>query len=604
MTFLSYAQNFEDVLLRRALHDVERGQYLDIGAQDPIVDSVSLAFYEVGWRGIHVEPTPTYAARLREARPDETVLEVAIATAAGPLEFYEIPGTGLSTGVAEFADRHSEKGFEKRKIVVPSMRLEDLLASVTGDLHWMKIDVEGMEADVLSSWGEHPLRPWVLLIEATFPNSQELCEHLWIDEVLRRGYWDVHFDGLSRYFVHDDHKELSGRFGTPPNVFDGFQVTSTHFSTRTLNEHFRVELDKVRNQAKEREAQLADELIGAQQALEASSEEVREGQAERLALAKALAESEREYRSAIDLMWRERNEIESGLREQLSSAATQMRQDGAELATLRERVARQHDQIEDAQSAAATARKLIDERNQQLANANQVIANALAEPVGSWQRLGRALGFTREDGARRALRSWFANSSIPAISNVETSMSVPSAETGNPYLRANSLPELLAWDDVNFVRCAYVTVLGRQPDPVGEAYYTARVRSGRSKKEILRQLRKSYEGRRHDPGIAGLDRALKAARWQRLNPFRRFAAGPASSPGRPNSAGPAVLSRLEERFLAVEAKIDSMQRSLTFLEGAALRDCEEKKEQKPELTIDRFRQNLAMVATKIGKNHK
>ena len=44
MTFLSYAQNFEDVLLWRALHDVERGRYIDIGAQDPEFDSVSFAF--------------------------------------------------------------------------------------------------------------------------------------------------------------------------------------------------------------------------------------------------------------------------------------------------------------------------------------------------------------------------------------------------------------------------------------------------------------------------------------------------------------------------------------------------------------------------------
>ena len=54
----SYAQNFEDVLLRRALRDIEAGFYVDIGAQDPVVDSVSRGFYELGWRGIHAEATP------------------------------------------------------------------------------------------------------------------------------------------------------------------------------------------------------------------------------------------------------------------------------------------------------------------------------------------------------------------------------------------------------------------------------------------------------------------------------------------------------------------------------------------------------------------
>jgi|SRR5262245_3315890 len=55
---ISYAQNFEDIILWRALKHVEKGFYIDIGAQDPVVDSVSLAFYEKGWRGVHVEPVP------------------------------------------------------------------------------------------------------------------------------------------------------------------------------------------------------------------------------------------------------------------------------------------------------------------------------------------------------------------------------------------------------------------------------------------------------------------------------------------------------------------------------------------------------------------
>jgi hypothetical protein len=36
--FTSYAQNFEDVMLRRALKNVVHGFYVDVGAQDPIVD--------------------------------------------------------------------------------------------------------------------------------------------------------------------------------------------------------------------------------------------------------------------------------------------------------------------------------------------------------------------------------------------------------------------------------------------------------------------------------------------------------------------------------------------------------------------------------------
>lgn len=88
----------------------------------------------------------------------------------------------------------------------------------------------------------------------------------------------------------------------------------------------------------------------------------------------------------------------------------------------------------------------------------------------------------------------------------------------NPYMRAQSLAELLAWNDVNFVRCAYVTLLGRQPDLEGEANYKAMIRAGKSKMAVLHALRSSQEGRAHDPGIAGLDRHLRRYRRSML-PF-------------------------------------------------------------------------------------
>ena len=99
----SHAQNFEDVVLWRALKHVKHGFYIDIGAQDPVINSVSLAFYEKGWRGVHVEPTPAYAAKLRQARMDEDIIEAAIAQSPGPITLFEIADTGLSTGKSEIA---------------------------------------------------------------------------------------------------------------------------------------------------------------------------------------------------------------------------------------------------------------------------------------------------------------------------------------------------------------------------------------------------------------------------------------------------------------------------------------------------------------------
>lgn len=229
MTFVSHAQNFEDVMLWRALKHVQNGLYIDVGAQDPSIDSVSLAFYERGWRGIHVEPTVQYSTRLRNARPDEEVLQVAIGEQAGALDLFCIADTGLSTTSSTIADQHRDKGWKIDKTSVPVITL-DMVFDTIGqqEIHWLKVDVEGAEKEVLAGWKESPLRPWVVIIEATRPSSTELSHHEWEDLILRKGYLFAYFDGLNRYYVSENHADLKDSLSTPPNVFDKFVLSANH----------------------------------------------------------------------------------------------------------------------------------------------------------------------------------------------------------------------------------------------------------------------------------------------------------------------------------------------------------------------------------------
>lgn len=225
--FVSYAQNFEDVMLWRALQHVSQGTYVDVGAQDPVVDSVSRSFYERGWRGVHIEPVRTYADRLRANRPDETILEVALGETAGTMELYVIGDTGLSTGVKEHAERHHvERGFESSRLRVPVLTLASALQSLEGsEIHWLKIDVEGFEAQVIRGWDSTKIRPWVLVVEATVPGSNEPNFAAWDPIVQAANYHFVYFDGLNRFYIAGEHAELAEKFNSPPNVFDNVRLS-------------------------------------------------------------------------------------------------------------------------------------------------------------------------------------------------------------------------------------------------------------------------------------------------------------------------------------------------------------------------------------------
>lgn len=223
--FTSYAQNFEDVMLWRALKHVENGNYVDVGAQHPVVDSVSLAFYERGWRGVHVEPAPDYADLLRKHRPDEVVIQAALDAKPGLLAFFDIKQSGLSTADKDIAQRHQEAGFEVREIAVPSLTLDDVLSGLAGnEIHWLKIDVEGYERQVLEGWASG-IKPWVLVIESTLPLTQTESYQDWEPLILDRGYEFAYLDGINRFYVSSGHLDLLAAFRYGPNYFDGFTLT-------------------------------------------------------------------------------------------------------------------------------------------------------------------------------------------------------------------------------------------------------------------------------------------------------------------------------------------------------------------------------------------
>jgi FkbM family methyltransferase len=270
---ISYAQNFEDVILWRALGHVPAGNYVDIGAQSAYEDSVSRAFHEQGWKGVHVEPMPFYADQLRKERPGDVVMQVMVGAEEGIGALFAMSGTGLSTSREDLAEGYERDGRDVTRVVVPVVTLDQVLAIVEGDVHWLKIDVEGAEKQVLEGW-HGSLRPWVLVIESTRPMSQEQNYEEWDALVVEKGYRFVYFDGLNRFYVSDAHPELADAFHVGPNVFDRFQLAGTATSTfaAKLNLDAAVAHDEAARRGEDLArisaelAQTKDELSSTQQA--------------------------------------------------------------------------------------------------------------------------------------------------------------------------------------------------------------------------------------------------------------------------------------------------------------------------------------------------
>jgi FkbM family methyltransferase len=224
MSFVSYAQNFEDVLLWRALGHIENGFYIDVGANDPEQHSVTKAFYERGWSGINVEPLRQYQPAFLQQRPRDITLCVAAGAEDGEVTLFEVPAVpGWASADPGVAHAHEQEGYELLAHTVPLKTLSSICADhVARDIHFLKIDVEGHEEQVLRGMDFVRWRPWILLIEATMPNSRETNHETWEALVTGQRYQFAYFDGLNRYYVASEHLDLIASLQVQPNVFDDF----------------------------------------------------------------------------------------------------------------------------------------------------------------------------------------------------------------------------------------------------------------------------------------------------------------------------------------------------------------------------------------------
>ena len=232
---ISYAQNFEDVMLRRVLCHVQRGYYVDVGAQDATIDSVTRWFYDCGWSGINIDPHPDYYAQLVLERPRDINLKVALSDAEGEAQFCFVRDSGLSSLDLSAASVAAGHGLRSDVGTVMLSTLDAVLAAhPLPEIHFLKIDVEGAEAKVLAGVDLRKHRPWVILVEATEPTRTDTTRHQFESLIIERGYRCVYFDGLNTWYLRNESVALIEHFRLPPNVFDAFVRWREHaWSQRT-----------------------------------------------------------------------------------------------------------------------------------------------------------------------------------------------------------------------------------------------------------------------------------------------------------------------------------------------------------------------------------
>jgi FkbM family methyltransferase len=223
--FVSFAQNGEDIVLARALPS-STGFYVDVGAWDPDLDSVTKHFYDRGWRGINVEPIPELYDKFEVMRPRDINVHAAVSAHDGEAVVWKAPPVvgGHSTLDESVAVAHMADDQEFIPLTVRSLRLATLLDQFVPsgtEIDFLKVDVEGHEGEVLRSNDWDRWRPKVIVVECMTPHVSGSTHSQWEPLLLDAGYEAVLFDGLNRFYV-ESGSSLAPLLSAPANILDPF----------------------------------------------------------------------------------------------------------------------------------------------------------------------------------------------------------------------------------------------------------------------------------------------------------------------------------------------------------------------------------------------
>jgi hypothetical protein len=130
MSFTSYAADFHDVTLWRALGEMPTGSYIDMVAGAPDAAGMGRAFREQGWHGVH--------------RGDDAGHEAAA------------PRTVL------------DKMFD---------------ACAPGPVHWLHLDANDLDEGALHGWQRQDLRPWIVMV-----SNARTTPAVWQTDLTNKGY--------------------------------------------------------------------------------------------------------------------------------------------------------------------------------------------------------------------------------------------------------------------------------------------------------------------------------------------------------------------------------------------------------------------------------
>ncbi len=174
---LSYSQCGEDIILNIIFNSKKDGFYIDIGANNPKIQSNTYLLYLNGWKGINIDALPNSMDSFKKIRSKDINIEKAISNIEENLTYFKFENSFYNTLNESAIDRIKLHSPLVEKLPIKTTTLSNLLDNYEiKDIDFFSIDVEGLDLQVLMSNNWTKYRPKVIIIESFSGSINNLQE--------------------------------------------------------------------------------------------------------------------------------------------------------------------------------------------------------------------------------------------------------------------------------------------------------------------------------------------------------------------------------------------------------------------------------------------
>lgn len=208
----SFAQLGEDLILDRIITNIlkwdinKNYNYVDVGAYDAVLHSVTYLLYLRGWKGVVFDPSLTTEKSFRFWRKRDKFIRAVVGDKDNTKVNFYIPCSSngdKSTSSSKYPP--IEKIEDYKKLTFRQVNLNnELKRQGINKINFLNLDVEGAELEIINSFDFEFFKPSIIAIEIHGNNIEEWLQSDVAKIILSKDYQAVGSAVITHFFVRKD----------------------------------------------------------------------------------------------------------------------------------------------------------------------------------------------------------------------------------------------------------------------------------------------------------------------------------------------------------------------------------------------------------------